>query len=104
MCFSSTCAMALKFLKPKLFEKIKEQADDWYLKQLNSLGFDTTDYRGHVSLLNKKGVVCRFTQHGSKEDIIEALKKGLPVPVGFLHKGPSSAPYGGRTLGPNCRP
>ena len=38
---------------------------------------------------------ANFRQNGCKEDLIYEIDHSYPVAVGFLHKGPVSAPSGG---------
>lgn len=87
--------MLLNFLKPEVFNNVKEQKDDWYLKELNKRGYDSTDSSGHVKLLTDLGIKCSFSTKGTWAEVDALLDKGYPVPVGWLHKGPESAPYGG---------
>ncbi|QCH15543.1 lysozyme [Synechococcus sp. CB0101] len=93
MCFSSTCAMAAAFLKRGALTG-NGQLDDQYLALVQRHG-DTTDANAQVAALHSLGLQARFRTDGSIEDLIEQLKRGLPCPVGWLHKGPVSAPTGG---------
>jgi GH24 family phage-related lysozyme (muramidase) len=93
MCFSSTCAMAAAFLKPSALNG-PGQLDDQYLALVQRHG-DTTDANAQVTALHSLGLQARFRTDGSIENLIEQLKRGLPCPVGWLHKGPVSAPSGG---------
>jgi hypothetical protein len=70
MCFSSSCAMLLQYLKPGTLAGVN--GDDQYLLRVMSYG-DTTDAK----------------------DIEQQIKAGIPVPCGFLHRGPVTAPRGG---------
>jgi len=93
MCFSSSCAMAAAFLKPDALRG-PGQLDDQYLALVQRHG-DTTDVNAQVAALHSLGLQARFRTDGSIEDLIEQLKRGLPCPVGWLHKGPVSSPSGG---------
>ncbi|QPN66294.1 glycoside hydrolase family protein [Synechococcus sp. CBW1006] len=93
MCFSSSCAMAAAFLKPGALTG-NGQLDDQYLALVQRHG-DTTNANAQVKALQSVGLQARFRTDGSIEDLIEQLKRGLPCPVGWLHKGPVSAPNGG---------
>jgi GH24 family phage-related lysozyme (muramidase) len=93
MCFSSSCAMAAAFLKPDALRG-PGQLDDQYLALVQRNG-DTTDANAQVAALHSLGLQARFRTDGSIEDLIEQLKRGLPSPVGWLHKGPVSSPSGG---------
>jgi GH24 family phage-related lysozyme (muramidase) len=93
MCFSSSCAMAAAFLKPDALGG-PGQRDDQYLALVQRHG-DTTDASAQVTVLQSLGLQARFRTDGCIEHLIEQLKRGLPCPVGWLHKGPISAPAGG---------
>jgi GH24 family phage-related lysozyme (muramidase) len=93
MCFSSSCAMAAAFLKPGALAG-NGQLDDQYLALVQRHG-DTTDANAQVSALHSLGLQALFRSDGSIENLIEQLKRGLPSPVGWLHKGPVSSPSGG---------
>jgi GH24 family phage-related lysozyme (muramidase) len=93
MCFSSTCAMLADFIKPGRFPGA--QGDDKYLQQLRAMGGKTTDPQAHVRLLNSIGIDARFITNGDWSAIEAQLKRGIPVPVGWLHHGPASRPTGG---------
>ncbi|MBM5806572.1 MAG: hypothetical protein FJ056_02575 [Cyanobacteria bacterium M_surface_10_m2_179] len=93
MCFASTCAMAATFLKPGCL-KGSGQLDDQYLALVQQHG-DTTDANAQVSALQSLGLQAWFRTNGSIEHLIEQLQRGIPCPVGWLHKGPASSPTGG---------
>lgn len=93
MCFSSTCAMAAAFLKPGCLAG-SGQPDDRYLAIVERFG-DTTAAEAQVKALGTLGVRARFRQDGDMDDLVAELRAGRPVPVGWLHKGPVSAPSGG---------
>jgi len=93
MCFASTCAMAATFLKPGCL-KGSGQLDDQYLELVQQHG-DTTDANAQVSALQSLGLQAWFRTNGSIEHLIEQLQRGIPCPVGWLHKGPASSPTGG---------
>jgi hypothetical protein len=92
MCFSSSCAMMLSFLKPGVLTG--PNGDDQYLKRVQQYG-DTTDARAHVHALSSYGVNARFVQNANFELIEQQINKGVPVPCGYLHRGPVDAPSGG---------
>jgi hypothetical protein len=73
MCFSSTCAMAVKYLRPDALKG--SNADDTYLHTLRRYG-DTTSAQAQIQACADYGVIARYR-------------------TGFLHHGPSSAPRGG---------
>ena len=88
-CFSSSCAMLLKTLKPNSIK-----SDDQYISTVFKYG-DTTSPSAQISALEDYGVSASFRQDGSWQDIEELLQRGIPVPIGILHKGPVSNPSGG---------
>ena len=87
-CFSSSCAMLCKFLKPNSIK-----GDDDYIKEVFKRG-DTTDAATQVQTLKYFGVSSRFATNLSFSTLDSLLARGIPVPVGILHKGPSSDPSG----------
>jgi GH24 family phage-related lysozyme (muramidase) len=93
MCFSSSCAMAAAFLRPGCLSG-SGQVDDQYLALVQRHG-DTTDASAQVAALQSLGIQARFRTDGRIEDLIAQLQQGIPCPVGWLHKGPASAPKGG---------
>ena len=93
MCFSSTCAMAAAFLKPGCLAG-GGQPDDQYLRLVNRFG-DTTDAAAQVAALQQLGIEAEFRRDGSIEGLVRQLTAGVPVPVGWLHRGPVTAPAGG---------
>ena len=93
MCFSSTCAMAAAFLKPGCLKGCG-QLDDQYLALVERIG-DTTDANAQVAALRSLGLEARFRIDGRIDYLIEQLKRGIPCPVGWLHKGSVASPTGG---------
>jgi hypothetical protein len=91
MCFSSTCAMAVEFLRPGKLQTA--QKDDFYLRRVQQYG-DTTDYKAQLKAMEYFGVRGSYRQNLDISDIRAQLQKRIPVPIGILHKGPSSAPTG----------
>lgn len=92
MCFSSTVAMAIKFLRPGALQGVN--ADDDYLRTVLKYG-DTTEWPAQQRAIRTFGLESRFTKKATVADLRRILSEGRPVPVGFLHHGPSSAPRGG---------
>lgn len=88
-CFSSSCAMLCKFLKPNSIK-----SDDDYIREVFKRG-DTTDAAVQVQTLKHFGISSRFATNVTFSTLDSLLSQGIPVPVGILHKGPSSAPSGG---------
>jgi hypothetical protein len=93
MCFSSTCAMAAAYLKPGCLAGAGQQ-DDRYLALVQRHG-DTTDAAAQIQTLRSLGIQAELRTDGRIEQLIAQLKLGYPVPVGWLHHGPVSAPSGG---------
>jgi hypothetical protein len=92
MCFSSSCAMAVKYLWPQAL--LGSNADDDYLRTVLKYG-DTTNPQAQIRAAAEYNVKATFHRNGSLQSLRDRLLAGLPVPVGFLHHGPASAPRGG---------
>lgn len=92
MCFSSTCAMAVKFIHPDALSG--SNADDNYLRTVLKYG-DTTEYPSQVKACKDYGVLATFYKTGNKALLLNELKSGYPVATGILHKGPHWKPRGG---------
>ncbi len=92
MCFSSTCAMAIKYLRPEAL--LGSNADDDYLRTVLKYG-DTTEYTAHIKACKDYGVTATFYKNGTKQALLSELKNGYPAATGILHRGHASAPRGG---------
>jgi hypothetical protein len=92
MCFSSSCAMLLAFLKPGVLKG--SNGDDQYLARVCQFG-DTTDPAAQIKALVSYGVTARFSNQASFSALEEQIAAGIPVPCGYLHRGPVSRPGGG---------
>jgi GH24 family phage-related lysozyme (muramidase) len=92
MCFSSSCAMLLSYLKPGLL--ITPNGDDLYLKRVQQYG-DTTDPTAQIRALQSYGIKAKFTKVAGWRTLEDQIKRGIPVPCGYLHRGPVSKPSGG---------
>jgi predicted chitinase len=68
--------------------------DDQYLARVQTYG-DTTDATAQVRALASFGIKARFVQSAGWADIEQQIATGIPVPCGFLHRGPVTAPGGG---------
>lgn len=88
-CFSSSCAMLLASVEPDAIE-----SDDEYINEVYKYG-DTTSATAQLDALKHFGVDARFVQNADWTTIEGQLEKGIPVPMGILHKGPVSNPVGG---------
>lgn len=86
-CFSSSCAMVARFYG-------KVSSDDAYNRIRARYG-DSTDAGAQLRALSSLGLQVQFRQNGSAETLERLILAGRPVPVGWLHKGPVSAPAGG---------
>ena len=86
--------MLLDFLQPGLLSDVNGDLD--YLLVVERFG-DTTDPFAHVQALRSFGVNCEFLTTGTFALIEQQIAEGVPVPVGWLHKGDLRAegPYGG---------
>ena len=92
MCFSSTCAMAIKYLRPEALKG--SNADDDYLKTVLKYG-DTTQYTAHIKACSDYGVLATFYRNGSRQILTKELQGGCPVATGILHYGHVTSPRGG---------
>ena len=86
-CFSSSAAMVARY-----YGKIT--SDDAYNKFRAKYG-DTTDAKSHLGALSALGLTPRFLTNCTVALLEAELKAGRPVMVGWLHKGPVTAPTGG---------
>lgn len=88
-CFSSSCAMLLKHVKPDAI-----RGDDDYIRRVFRNG-DTTNSWVQTTTLKQYGLKARFVQNLNNEVLKAQIDRGFPVPVGILHKGTSWNPAGG---------
>jgi hypothetical protein len=92
MCFSSSCAMLLEALRPGSLQG--PNGDDAYLGRVLRYG-DTTDATAQIKALASFGVTATLTKAADWKTIEAQIDRGIPVPIGILHKGLVSAPTGG---------
>ncbi len=92
MCFSSSCAMLLTFIKPGVLTG--SNGDDQYLARVRQFG-DTTDAAAQIRALASYGIKARFTNQASFSTLEQQIAAGIPVPCGYLHRGHVSNPAGG---------
>ena len=92
MCFSSSCAMLLEYLKPGTLKG--PNGDDQYLKRVQQYG-DTTASGAQLKALASYGITARFVQNADFTLIKQQIDRGVPVPLGFIHRGPVHHPTGG---------
>jgi len=90
MCFSSSMAMALDYLRPEVIDG----DDDWYLGIVHYFG-DTTSSDAQVKAARSLGYDVSFHMDGREQDLVDLLDAGIPVPIGILHKGGIGSPSGG---------
>lgn len=88
-CQTSSIAMCLKYFK---VPGINDDTD--YLKIVNKYG-DTTTRDAHYKALEELKVPAKFKTTLDSQDVKELIEKGIPVPVGILHKGTVDHPIGG---------
>ncbi len=93
MCFSSSCSMLAEYLRPGCLGS-GPNLDDKYMTQYVFKYGDTTNPVAQTRALRSLGIESTYRQNLTPEDIIAQLNKGIPVPVGFIHKGPLNALYG----------
>ena len=91
-CFTTTCAMLLEYLRPGTLSG--PNGDLEYLETVEHYG-DTTDSSAQISALRSYGLDVEFVMDASWETLEDQIRKGFPVPCGWLHKGHVSSPSGG---------
>ena len=89
-CFSSAMAMALEYVDP---EGIDGDDDD-YLRIVLQYG-DTVSSEAQVKAARSLGYDVEFRTDGTEQDLLDQLDRGIPIPVGILHKGFVDKPTGG---------
>jgi GH24 family phage-related lysozyme (muramidase) len=90
-CFSSSCAMLLEALKPGTLKGAN--GDDQYLAVVQRLG-DTTDASAQLRALAYFGVTARLVQNADFRLLEQQINRGIPVPCGYIHRGPVDRPTG----------
>ena len=68
--------------------------DTDYLSVVRRHG-DTTSQATHQAALKELGVKARFVQNCSASQAQGEIRAGLPLAMGYLHRGPVTAPAGG---------
>jgi hypothetical protein len=91
-CNSSSCAMCLEFLKPGSLPP-GPRGDDAYLRKVLAIG-SSTDHGVQTRVLRSYGLESVFRYDMTFNDLDKELEAGRPVAIGFLHRGPESAPTG----------
>ncbi|MEI7667142.1 MAG: C39 family peptidase [Synechococcaceae cyanobacterium ELA263] len=92
MCFSSSCAMLLAFLNPGVLPG--PNGDDQYLARVHQFG-DSTDPAAQIKTLASYGITARFSNQACFSTLEQQIAAGIPIPCGYLHRGPVSSPAGG---------
>ncbi len=90
-CFSSSCAMLLEAIKPGTLQGAN--GDDRYLAVVQRSG-DTTDANAQLQALAHFGVSARLVQNADFQLIEQQIARGIPIPCGYLHRGPVDRPTG----------
>jgi hypothetical protein len=90
-CFSSSCAMLLEAIKPGTLKGAN--GDDQYLEVVQRFG-DTTDARAQLRALAHFGVTARLVKSADFQLIEQQIARGIPVPCGYIHRGPVDRPTG----------
>jgi lysozyme len=90
-CFSSSCAMLLEAIKPGTLKGAN--GDDQYLAVVQRFG-DTTDAKAQIRALAHYGVTARLVQSADFQLIEQQIACGIPVPCGYIHRGPVDRPTG----------
>ena len=93
--------MLLAFLKPGVLTG--SNGDDQVLVRVRHLGVvdgeprtsgDTTDAAAQIRALASYGIKARFTSEACFSTLEQQIAAGIPVPCGYLHRGPVSSPAG----------
>ena len=100
-CFSSSCAMLLEALKHGTLKGAN--GDDQALAVVQHLGVaddeqrtrgDTTDASTQLRALAHYGVTARLVQNADFQLIEQQINRGIPVPCGYIPRGPVDRPTG----------
>jgi hypothetical protein len=83
-------AMALDYIDPSAIKG----DDDWYLNQVLRFG-DSVSSTAQLQAAHSLGFDAQFFTNGTQKRLEQLLDKGVPVPVGVLHKGSNAKPAGG---------
>jgi hypothetical protein len=87
-CFSSSCSMLASFWG-------KLTGGDDAFNRIRATFGDSTDAQAQLRALRSLGLLADFRTDGTTELLRQELRAGRPVAVGWLHKGPITAPSGG---------
>ena len=78
-CFTSASAAIAAYYKKIATQEEYERIRDEY--------GDTTSVFAHVQALTSLGLQVRFVDNADAEDVMEAIDAGIPVMVGWYHRG-----------------
>ena len=92
MCFSSSCAMLVEFLRPGTLKGVN--GDDQYLRRLQELGGDTISVQAQLRAMRSYGVEAQLVQNADFALIERQTDAGIPVPAAYIHRGPIARPTG----------
>jgi hypothetical protein len=81
----------LQYLKPGALKG--PNGDDQYLARVLTFG-DTTDPAAQIRALSSYRIKAKFTKVAGWRTLEDQIAAGVPVPCGFLHRGPVSGPTG----------
>jgi hypothetical protein len=84
--------MLLETLRPGTL--VGPNGDDAYLKVVQRFG-DTTNPDAQVKALETYGIKARRIVTADFELLERHIAGGIPVPCGWLHRGPVDSPHGG---------
>ena len=90
-CFSSSCAMLLEAIRPGTLPG--SNGDDAYLAVVQRYG-DTTDANAQLQALAHYGVHAQLLQDADFGMIEQQIARGIPIPCGYIHRGPVERPTG----------
>lgn len=90
MCFSSSMAMAMDYLDPDAIEG----DDDWYLHEVFKFG-DTVSSTAQIAAAESLGFNAVFKTDLDADALEAQIDRGIPIPIGILHKGTIDRPSGG---------
>jgi hypothetical protein len=85
-CFSSSCGAVAHYYG-------RVSIDDEYNIVRSRYG-DTTNPQAHILALEALGLKATFITNGTPDLLRNEILEGRPVVVGWIHKGPLSAPHG----------
>jgi hypothetical protein len=84
--------MLLQYLKPNTLHG--PNGDDQYLKRVQHYG-DTTEIAAQIRALSSFGVRATMTKTATVQTLRNQIDAGIPVPCGYIHRGPLQRPSGG---------